>query len=142
MNDSPISNDTPYTLAAGTYNYTCNSSATGNYTPAYNQTLHEITRAPMPLLLYLNSTQTDQSYSYGETTNATGYKSYSEGSLTLLRNGTDYGNPEITELPAGYWNYTIYFAQTQNYSANSHRSLRNSDLRSFSHNSLPQQLQQ
>ena len=107
------------TLAAGTYNFTCNSSATGNYTPAYNQTLHEITRAPMPLLLYLNSSQSSQSYSYGETSNATGYKSYPEGSLTLLRNGSDYGNPEITELPAGYWNYTLVFAQTQNYSANS-----------------------
>jgi hypothetical protein len=112
-------NSTPVTLAAGTYNFTCNSSQTQNYTAAYNQTTHEISHASMPLYLFLNGSQSSQSYSFGETTNATGYKQYSEGSLSLYRNSSPTSNPEVTELPAGYWNYSLVFVQTENYSANS-----------------------
>ena len=120
-NDSGVDseNATQVSLAAGYWEYICNCSGTQNYTSAGNTSYYQVSRASMLTHLYLNGSEDNLTADFGNTTNATGEKDNPEGSLDLLLNGTSLGaSQHITNLGAGYWNYTLVFAQTENYSAN------------------------
>jgi parallel beta-helix repeat protein len=106
-------------LAAGYYNFTLACSGDSNHSASEETLFLDVGRAPTPVFLYLNGSQSNVTADYGNTTNATGYKACAEGSLDLQLNGSSTGGSQhIAMLGAGYWNYTLVFAETQNCSAN------------------------
>jgi hypothetical protein len=97
------------------WNYTNNNES---YTICVN-------RAPMPIFLAINGSQTNKTYDYTAATNVTGWKAISEGNLTLYRNDSAVGSQQIQipnetiKLAAGLYNYTLVFPQSENYTDNS-----------------------
>jgi len=113
-NGSLVGNPDVQTLAAGTYNYTCNATGTQNYTaPAPQSSLLTVNKASTTTQLYLNGARSNLTVTYPTQTNATA--TTSNGSVTLYRNGTPVSNPEITTLPAGFYNYTAINPGNGNY---------------------------
>jgi|GEM_PF-6507534 len=112
-------------LGAGTYNYTCNVTQTQNYNSASNSSLYTINRANHTIHLALNGQENDLSVRVGTLTNATGWLEVMQGATgaILYRNGQQVaeGSPatEIATLPVGLYNYTYYYPESQNYTAES-----------------------
>ncbi|NQU79580.1 hypothetical protein HQ545_07460, partial [Candidatus Woesearchaeota archaeon] len=108
-------------LPAGEYywkEYANDTSNNFNATPVW---VYIVEKAdPVPLMnLSLNGNQTNLTQVYGTNTVADSLKSFTEGSLDLYRNGTliDSGQTpsDTTLLPVGYYNYTLIYEETQNY---------------------------
>jgi len=118
-NESSVANPYRDVLGAGYWNFTAYCSGDGNHTGSTEQWFVTVNRASMPLYLYINDSADNVTLTYGNTTNVSGYKEYVEGSLELLLNGSAGSNPDIDNLGTGYWNYTLVFDKTQNYTANS-----------------------
>jgi hypothetical protein len=100
------------TLGVSTYIYTYNTTGGVNYTSnTVNRTLI-VNIQPTAVNLFLNGNQSNLTIIYGTQSNATavGYN----GTVTLYRNGTPVGNPEITVLPYGLYNYTAVIPDTVN----------------------------
>jgi hypothetical protein len=91
----------------------------GTVTNTSNNITFTINRTSMPIYQLLNGAWQNLTVTYPTSTNASGYKNIAEGTLVLYRNGTSFSIPNIETLGAGVWNYTLYFAQTENYTANS-----------------------
>jgi parallel beta-helix repeat protein len=76
-------------------------------------------RAPMPLYLYVNGSEDNHTTWYGNTTNVSGYRGFGEGSLDLELNESSLGaSQHVAGLGVGYWNYTLVFQESQNYTGN------------------------
>nr|BDD45909.1 hypothetical protein 14 [bacterium] len=120
MNGSAVSNPYEAVLTAGyTYNFKAFYGGDENHTGDSKTFYVNVNRASMPIHLYINGSASDHTADWGSTTNTTGYKDYSEGSFDLLLNGSSLGGSQhIAQLGAGYWNYTLAFAESQNYTAN------------------------
>ncbi|MEM1577431.1 MAG: hypothetical protein QXM27_00190 [Candidatus Pacearchaeota archaeon] len=105
------------------YLYVCNVSETENYASASNQSIYIINKASPLAHLALNGIENDLQVIYGTQTNATGWVEINQGieNALLLRNGTVVasGSPatEINILPAGIYNYTFYYPESQNYTS-------------------------
>ncbi|MEM4214935.1 MAG: hypothetical protein QW484_01035 [Candidatus Pacearchaeota archaeon] len=112
-------------LAAGSYNYTCNVSETQNYGAATNSSLFTINKANHTIHLALNGQESNLNVRVGTVTNATGWLEITQGTANavLYRNGQQVaqGSPatEIATLPAGLYNYTYYYPESQNYTGQS-----------------------
>ncbi len=108
------------TLAVGIYNYTAYYAQNQNYTSDSLTLILTVDRASPSFSLYLNGGQSDDTIVYGTQSNASAYLLITQGSLILMRNGTDLGSLEdINTLGADVYNYTAYYAQTQNYTSDS-----------------------
>ncbi|MBI3413345.1 MAG: S8 family serine peptidase [Candidatus Aenigmarchaeota archaeon] len=72
--------------------------------------------------LTLNNTNNDVFSPYDYTLNITGWKNFTEGNLTLYRNGSVVGIAGINQpnesviLSGGIYNYTLAFTESENYS--------------------------
>jgi parallel beta-helix repeat protein len=105
-------------LSVGSYsNYWCANSSTGNWNCTTTETFTIVQNTSGVCRLALNGTQGNVSYSFGQTSNATGWLVISEGSSALTLNGSSVANPLIVNLGAGYWLLNYSKAATQNYSA-------------------------
>jgi hypothetical protein len=111
--------------AAGTYSYTFYANDTLGATNQTQTFTYVINKKQITIYLAINGTQDNVTYTYPAVTNTTGWKDstlYSEGTLTLLRNGTQAAQStngivsEIIQLAAGTYNYTLTFDH-QNYTA-------------------------
>jgi PGF-pre-PGF domain-containing protein len=107
------------TLAAGSYNYTCNNSATQNYTAAQVSNILTINKAATTVNLTLNGVENNITITYPQTITAI----YSTNALTatMYRNGSNVSVENNTPviLAAGYWNYTVINQGNENYTASS-----------------------
>ncbi|MBN1645229.1 hypothetical protein JW851_04325, partial [Candidatus Woesearchaeota archaeon] len=99
-------------LPAGSYNYTCSVPATQNYTTAEQTAYFNINKANTTMTLNAPITE-----AYGTTTNINCSINNNQSTLQLLRDGNPVVNPEITQLAAGYYNYTCNAPESQNYTA-------------------------
>jgi hypothetical protein len=105
------------TLPAGTFYWKsyANDSA-GNLNASSIQTF-TINKASTTAQLYIDGARANKTITYGAQSNATAITDM--GSVTLYRNGTAMGNPEIATLGAGYYNYTAVNAGNENYTGSS-----------------------
>jgi len=103
------------TLAANTYTYICNNSATQNYTADSETNNLTIAKAAGDVNLYLNGSEANLTVEYPTQTNATATTTY--GIVTLYRDGTNVTNPEITTLSVGYYNYTAESSGDENHTS-------------------------
>jgi hypothetical protein len=92
------------TLAAGTYQYTCNSTETQNYTNTTATATLTVNKAQTATTMLLNGSAANLTATYGAATNAS--SSSDTGTPTIYMNGTQVSNPDIATLAAGYYNYT------------------------------------
>ncbi len=110
-------------LGAGVHSYEFFASDGGfsSESPVFELLMSRNSTAP--LNFYLNSLTQNLSVLEGGSVNASGFKNASEGSLDLLRNGTLLASGQapffVDVPPAGYWNYTLSYNETENYSAKS-----------------------
>ncbi|MFC1742301.1 hypothetical protein ACFL3V_07235, partial [Nanoarchaeota archaeon] len=116
-NSTPVSIPDTQTLAANTYGYVCNASATQNYTGDSESNTLTIAKASTTTQLYLNGSQDNMTITYGVETNASA--TTSAGSLTIYRNSSPVSNPEITTLSAGFYQYTATNPGDENYTGSS-----------------------
>ncbi len=121
-NNTPTTNPDIQQLAAGTYQYTCNTTDTANYTNTTTQNTLTIQKANNPVQLFLNNTQGNIVFTYGNTVNATGLSA--GGPSTLFSDGspsptTPVANPFITIPAAGTYFFKVNSTGNQNYTANS-----------------------
>jgi len=112
-------------LGAGTYTYIYNTSGGQNYTSNSSSITLTITKKPIKIYLALNGSESNKTYVYPETINATAWKDATindEGSITLYRNGLalDFGKIAKEEilLGNGTYNYSATFSAS-NYTAES-----------------------
>jgi parallel beta-helix repeat protein len=114
---------TPYqyylgVLGAGSYsNYWCANSSTGDWNCTATETFTVLQNSSDVCREALNGTQNNVSYSFGQTTNTTGWLTVTEGAGALTLNGSVVANPLIVNLGGGYWLFNYSKAATQNYSA-------------------------
>ncbi len=112
-------------LGAGIYNYECNVTRTQNYWNASTTAVYIVNIANHTIHLALNGQEQDLTVPFGIQTNATGWLMINEGvaGATLYRDNqiVATGSPatEIATLPQGYYNYTYYYPQSQNYTEQS-----------------------
>lgn len=127
-NENSVSNPERILLGNGTYLYKANTSGTVNYTANSSGIAFYafVNKGTVTLYLALNGTESNETYVYPQSTNATGWRSptyNNEGNLTLYRNGVsvDWGVSIATEeirLGNATYNYTLVFNESQNYTAN------------------------
>jgi len=100
-----VSNPNVQLLGASTYNYTCNATATQNYTaPATHSNTLYVNQASTTTYLYLNGARSNLSVTYGNQTNATA--TTSNGTVQLYMDGVPVSNPDIQTLAVRTYNYT------------------------------------
>jgi len=103
------------------YLYVCNVSETQNYANASVEALYIINKANHTAHLALNNIEANIEVTYPTVINATGWLEINQGTSNaiLLRNGSIVasGSPatEIVLLPVGFYNYTYYYPESQNY---------------------------
>jgi len=104
------------TLAAGSYNYSCNASATQNYTaPAEQSSILSVNKNATATELWLNGARSNLNITYPAQVNASAITSALFAAL--LRNGTnvDAENGVYASLAAGSYNYTAINYGNENY---------------------------
>jgi len=103
---SPVTNPDVAALPLGTYEYTCASIETQNYTSATATpvTLIADTRVPTTTAVTINGVSADATITYGET--AALAATTSAGSLVLYLDGTPVTNPTTLTLAVGTYNVT------------------------------------
>jgi len=130
VNGTSVPNPEPLQLLdADTYNYTAYYPGSNNYQPYSITRILTILKAdpldPSDTLmgLTLNGQPNDVVISYGDGSVASGWKTFTEGTIELYRNGTliDSDSGSVLEdmstddLPADVWNYTLAFPGSTNY---------------------------
>jgi hypothetical protein len=105
-------------LAAGNYLYRWYANDTTN---KWNSELfsYNVSRSNHTIHLAINSSESNVTYYYPMATNATGWLEVSQGGGNLYVNQTGVANPHVFLFGGGYWNYTFYYSQTQNYTSQS-----------------------
>jgi len=108
---------------AGYFNITAYYPGNTTYAASSRTYFANITKASTTINLSINGTQDNVTGTYPYPTNTTGWKTVSNGNLSLYRNGTIVNTSlsldsisEIIQLPAGVYNYTLDLNH-QNYSA-------------------------
>jgi hypothetical protein len=116
--DITIENNTTVVYGAGQVNFIGNLSASQNYSSCFASSTLTINPQITTIYLTLDGNETNLTYEYPATINATGWKQVDEGIIKLYRNGTEINNSDIfspTEL--SLWNYTLVYLQANNYTA-------------------------
>jgi hypothetical protein len=101
-----------YELAAGDYEYVCNTSGNGNYSSASISNVLKINKAQT--ILSLNAYPSWQVI-YGTQTNVSCSANHNQATLNLYRNNMPVENPDIAILAAGNYAYTCNMSESQNY---------------------------
>jgi len=122
-NNSIVSNPDTQPVAAGSYEYYCNTTENENYSSAETYELMNIAKANHTIHLALNGFENDLNVAYGTETNTTGGLEITQeiDRAILDRDGLQVatGSPatELANLPAGTYVYTYTYPQSQNYTA-------------------------
>ncbi len=124
-NDSGLTNQTNETilLGASVYNYSCNISATANYSgnSTYKTlTVNKNTSTANFMNLTINGTESNKIYTYPAVSNATAWNSIPELIFTFYRNGTSIGTgtaSDVDQKAIGLYMYTYNTSDNGNYSA-------------------------
>ncbi|MFH0890107.1 MAG: S8 family serine peptidase [Candidatus Aenigmatarchaeota archaeon] len=111
-------------LSAGAYSYQWFANSTQNNWNATSPLIFVIAKNYSANLINLtiNNTNNDVSSPYDYMLNITAWKNFTEGNLTLYRNGSIVGTSGINQpnetvsLGGGVYNYTVVLEETQNYS--------------------------
>ena len=105
---------------AGTYNYTCNASASENYTAAAaSSSLLAVGQGADAITLYLNGTEADFSATYSPSLTLIVNASSTSGTHSLYINGTPIASNYSSILAAGSYNFTANSSGNVNYTASS-----------------------
>ena len=119
LDGNPIAIPYTTTHAAGTYNYTCNTSATQNYTADSTSNNLTINKAATYVNLSLNGAEANATITYPNTITAV----YSTNILTavMYRNSSDVSGENNTPivLAVGTYNYTFINPGNANYTGSS-----------------------
>lgn len=107
----PNSTDTMI-LPIGAYNYSCFIAQTQNFTSINPSKITTITKQTTAITLNVPASQ-----AYGSTTNANCTINHNQAAMQIQRNGMTVSNPDITQLAAGYYNYTCTVPESQNYTS-------------------------
>ncbi|UCD02666.1 MAG: hypothetical protein JSV63_02655 [Candidatus Aenigmatarchaeota archaeon] len=120
-NDSPVSSPDTAILGAGTYNYTCNITASVNYTANWTTSNLQVNQnTTNPVFLHLNGSESDLTITYSQSVNASGYNYYAgAGTNTLYLDGVGVANPYIETPAAGTYTVVSNTTGNANYTANS-----------------------
>ena len=115
-----LMNGTSETISGGFQRFSANSTLPeANYSYTNQTSTVTVTKAQTAITLYLNgSAWTDDSireYPNATNINATINTSGLQAAVVMQLNGSATNNPNATSLPIGAWNYTAYYAVTQNY---------------------------
>ena len=120
--DGTSQGSTDYTkqLAARSYNITGYTDICTNYTAAQTEITLTVTQISPTIAITLTNNNTD--YGSTDTAQCSITTGDSSATLTLYRNGSNVASgttpiSESTVLPAGYWNYTCTYDQSENYTA-------------------------
>jgi hypothetical protein len=124
-NDTATSNNTAIIYPAGLWNFTAYTNGNENYTSASTAVWNNINRGDISINIWLNGTQNDdKTITYPSDANATcQINTSSQNTFYLYQNGTSKGSQSgqnieyNADLVAQDYNFTCYYAQTQNYSA-------------------------
>jgi hypothetical protein len=114
-NGASVLNPDVQTLGANVYNYTCNNTATQNYTTAFASNNLTINKAADMVNLYLNGNQSNLTISYGTQSNATATSV--SGTQQLYRDNVPVSNPEIAIFGFGTYAYKANSTGNANYTA-------------------------
>lgn len=122
LNGTAIASPHVTTLAAGSYNYTCNSSQTQNYTAHSVEQIITVSKATPSVTLQLSPsssliTSSPPTNYYLETWGAQCSVTPSSLPVQLLINSTVVTTPYNDVLAAGTYNFTCRAAETQNYTS-------------------------
>ncbi len=94
-------------LATGLYNITAITDGNTNYTRSYEIWWLNVSKLVTTTTLYLNEARSNLNTTYGDQLNLTAYSTNSSyTSLSLFVNLTNWTNPFIGDLQAGYYNIT------------------------------------
>ena len=107
-------------LSAGTYYYYWWANDTNGNFNTSGVRYYVVGKADPDARMYLNGARNNLTASYGTQVNGTALSGFS--GVLLYRNGQDVTSAENGKniaLPAGYYNYTAFFAGNQNYSQDS-----------------------
>lgn len=113
-------------LAVGNYTYRWYANDTGgnwNFTSLQTYNITQNTSTSQYLNIEFNGTlNSNKTYTYPDTINATAWKNITEGNLILYRNSTQINSTnqvpnETIILGSGTYNYTLFYNETQNYSS-------------------------
>ncbi|MFH7880744.1 MAG: PQQ-binding-like beta-propeller repeat protein, partial [Candidatus Aenigmatarchaeota archaeon] len=111
-------------LGAGVYNYSCEYLETQNYTSTYvNDRYLYVNKGIPKIKIEINGLENDYYGYYPTETNVTAWLEnlYNEGEIILYRNQTYVGKgilvAEKNILPAGIYDYSAIFEETQNYTS-------------------------
>jgi len=123
LDSAPVAN--PYTalLAAGNHTYTCNATASQNFTNATASSVLTVDKYSTATALLLNGLAANLTVTYPAQTNASA--ATDNLSVTLYRNGTPVNSSDVQTLAAGFYNYTAVNPGNENYSASSAMLLLN-----------------
>ena len=116
-NEINVSNPHIGTFDAGNYIYTCNSTATQNYTAGFatnNLTIDEIADT---IRLYINGIESNKTLTVGKVSNVTATSS--SGTVQLYRDDVLVTNPEIATLGVDVYEYRANSTGNTNYNADS-----------------------
>ncbi|MBW3015441.1 hypothetical protein KY330_03400 [Candidatus Woesearchaeota archaeon] len=121
-NNSMVSNNVNVTIWASLYNYTCNSTATGNYSVGSTSDTFLIQKATGQVDLLLNSSSADFYINDSEYVNITGLLVAGEEVIYIYENGTQINSGvspliNITNYSTGVYNISAVYFSTQNYTA-------------------------
>ena len=116
-NGTQVSNPDTNEPPVGTYVYNFTYGESENYTAAWASHVLMINKIAPTLRLFLNDVDSDNSVAFGTSINVTGALVSGDSGVTvkLLRNGTEINNPDNDALSKGTYNYTLIYAETQNY---------------------------
>ena len=105
-------------LAAGTYNYTCNASASMNYTaPTETSGIFTVNQIADSIALSLNNSEANLSATYSLSLSFPVNASSTTGTHTLYLNGSVISDNYTALLAAGAYNFTAISTGNENYSA-------------------------
>ncbi|MEM0242848.1 MAG: PQQ-binding-like beta-propeller repeat protein [Candidatus Aenigmatarchaeota archaeon] len=125
--DVTSENGTAIILPAGIWYYECNVTETQNYTSASDSKIYIVNKAFVEVKLFLNGTEEDRVYTYGDFANITATINVSDKVIYIEANFSGY--PEIiaygkdvvtiitNNFGAGIYNITAYFPGDQNYTS-------------------------
>jgi hypothetical protein len=139
-NVNSTENNLAIILGASTWNYTCNTTSTANYTTNSSFIILIINKSSTSMKLYLNDSewisQSNSTYPNASKVNATVNVSTLQSSVVLRRNNTPVSNPEEILLGSNVYNYSGEFAGDENYTASSSQKILNitkgaTDIRLF-----------
>ncbi|MGM5482908.1 MAG: hypothetical protein ACQESF_05575, partial [Nanobdellota archaeon] len=105
-------------LAASSYNYTCNSTPTQNYTSTSTSSMLGISRAEGLVNLYLNSTRTNRTISNNTYINITGVLNSGAGNISLYLNDSSIANDHPPLTKHMLFDTVAMHKVTANYSGN------------------------